>query len=512
MVGKRSPFCVIRVVLWLGIVLSACSSGSGPLSEDGGPIGKDVTHTGQTPEVTAETEFHLSPIQDLQCSRVVAPYGADANPGSEDLPWGSFQYAADRAQPGDTVCFRDGVYQTEDIHLTTSGQGGGVITFAAFPNERPILDGGGSAHELLVFNQGVSHIRISGFQLSGFQIWGVLLSGENHHIYLDHLEITGGEASIRMTYSDSAEVPPLEGTVDHILIEDSLIHGSQYSAVDCTPGPCDNVTIRRVEIFNTGMVGEAFFGSDGIEFARGERVLVEDCYVHDNGGDGIDLGSRDREGHSTGIIVRNNRVGRNRLNGIKLWAGGRIENNLLWGQGDSAIWSGSFDCTIEIIHNKVAFNMWDAQYANRNWAVVVGYPEEIPKPAVQLTMVNNIFAFNADLIDGGPTGVYLGPGVSFVEGHNIYFSNPEEEITLGTGDGIGFSREDIRSGRWGVETGQGEGNVVENPFFTSGWPNVDLHLLPGSPALDAGSFSYGALHDIDGKMRDTFPNMGAYEE
>jgi hypothetical protein len=47
---------------------------------------------------------------------------------------------------------------------------------------------------------------------------------------------------------------------------------------------------------------------------------VEDCYVHDNGGDGIDLNSRDREGYATGVIVGRNRVVRNHLNGIKLWA------------------------------------------------------------------------------------------------------------------------------------------------------------------------------------------------
>ena len=44
----------------------------------------------------------------------------------------------------------------------------------------------------------------------------------------------------------------------------------------------------------------------------------------------------------TGVIVRRNRVMRNHLNGIKLWAEGRIDNNVVWWQGSSALWVGTF--------------------------------------------------------------------------------------------------------------------------------------------------------------------------
>jgi hypothetical protein len=53
---------------------------------------------------------------------------------------------------------------------------------------------------------------------------------------------------------------------------------------------------------------------------------VEDCYVHDNSGDGIDLNSRDIIGQGSGILVRRNEVVRNQMNGIKLGAGGRVQN------------------------------------------------------------------------------------------------------------------------------------------------------------------------------------------
>ena len=471
----------------------------------------DITPIPTSNQSIAETTLSLSPVEDIDCTRFVAFNGNDGDLGTESEPWGSFQYAAELASPGDVICFREGIYKTHDIHVRKSGGPNNLITFAAYPGELPILDGGGTASELLVLDGGVSNVRISGFGIRNFRIWGIFLSGENHNIHLDHLIIEGGEAGIRFTYGESSEGLALGGLVENIVFEDSIISGSQYSAVDCTPGPCNYVNLRHLEVFNTGLTGVSFYGSDGIEFARGHHIVVEDCYVHDNGGDGIDLGSRDREGHIEGIIVRRNRVERNHLNGIKVWAGGRIENNLLWGQGNSAIWSGTFDSTIEIIHNTVAYNMWDGRFSERNWAIVVGYPEELPKPEVDLMMFNNVFAFNADPLEGGPTGVYLGSGVKIKEGHNLYFSNPEEEITVEVAEGIGFSRQDIQEGNWSDYANQGEGDLVQDPLFISGWPDVDLSLKSNSPAINAGASDQATKVDVLSILRDDMPDLGAIE-
>jgi len=447
------------------------------------------------------------------CTYYVAPDGSDSDPGSEAQPWATFQHAGDTAQPGDTVCFRGGTYPTDETHLTQSGASQAPITFIAYPGETPVLDGGGSVSELLILDQGTSYMRISGFTLRNFTIWGMELSGENRHIQLDHLDIGGGETSIRFTYGET-EGPPAEGPVEYVTLEDSTIHGSQYSAVDCTPGPCNNMVIRRVEIYSTGLVGEDSYGSDGLEFARGYPVLVEDCYVHDNGGDGIDLNSRDRAGHATGVVVRRNRVVRNHLNGIKLWAGGRMENNVVWGQGNSAVWVGTFPSTVEVVNNTIAYNMWDLTYSERNWVFVAGYPEEMASPPVTLTLLNNIFAFNADPTDGGPTGIYLGPGVNLVdEGHNLYYSREDGEITAEfvSGRDPDFTRAEITDGTWTTFTGQGQGDVTIAPLFVSDWPGVDLHLQAGSPAVDAGSADGAPADDLEGRRRDAAPDIGAYE-
>lgn len=141
------------------------------------------------------------------CTYYVAPDGDDSNPGTETQPWATFLHAADTAQPGDTVCFREGAYPTDEVYLTHSGTASDPITFVAYSGETPILDGGDSAAGLLIADQGTSYLRVSGFILRGFRDWGVDLSGGNHHIQLDHLTIGEGEAGIHFTVGDSGEAP-----------------------------------------------------------------------------------------------------------------------------------------------------------------------------------------------------------------------------------------------------------------------------------------------------------------
>jgi hypothetical protein len=490
------------------LLLTLCGCAPEPTASTWAP----ATPTGSAgePDLPLRT---VAPTSGLACTHYVAPGGSDEGDGTISEPWRTFQSAAELAQPGDVVCFRGGTYPTGEIHLSLSGTADAPITFAGCPGETPLLRGGDDTGGLLVLERGSSYVRISGFALRGFTIWGITLSGDNRYVHLDHLDIGGGEAGVRLTYGENEGIAE-EGPVEHVTLEDSVIYGSRYSAVDCTPGPCNHIVVRRVEIYGTGREGESFYGSDGLELARGYHVLVEDCHIHDNGGDGIDLNSRDRDGNAAGVVVRRNRVARNRLNGIKLWAGGRMENNVVWGQGNSAVWVGSFASTVEAVNNTIAYNMWDAAYSVRNWAFVAGYPEAMDAPPVELTLVNNIFAFNADTTDGGPTGVYLGPGVTLVrEEHNLYYSRPDGEITAEflSGRETYFTRAAIADGTWAAVSGTGRNDLTSPPLFESGWPEAILRLEAGSPAVDAGSALGAPADDCDGKARDSSPDIGACE-
>lgn len=460
-----------------------------------------ATIQGETPNTPFHQEQEALKTSSA-CTYYVSPTGEDADPGSESLPWGSFQFALDYAQPGDTVCFREGVYVvSESVNVTRSGTPDSPIAFIAFPGEKPVLDGGGMVDELIVLKPRVSYLNFSGFTLRNFNTWGIDLNGENRFIQLDHLSIDGGEAGVHFTFGDDDLAPPEAGPVEHITLQDSQIFNSQYTGVDCTPGPCNDMIFRRLEVFGSGVTGESSFGADGIAVSRGYPVLVEDCYIHDNGGDGIDLNSRDRQGYAQGVIVRRNKVIRNHQNGIKLWAGGRIENNILWGQGNSAIWSGTFHSKLEVVNNTIAYNMWHPAFSQRNWAFSAGYPEEIvPLPQVDLILVNNIFAFNTGPEVGEPTGIYLGPGVEIEEHHNLYFSSSDNEISPEFLD-ADISRREIADGSWSDRTGQGAQNLAEDPLFASGWPQVDLWLQAFSPAIDTGVNATCPDEDLRGNPR-----------
>jgi hypothetical protein len=444
----------------------------------------------------------------LACTRSVAPDGSDDNPGTAEAPWYTIQHAADTAQPGDTVCVASGDYSAEgELFFSNSGTADAPITFTAAPDETATV-------QALTLNPGTSYLSLVGFAVQGFPIWGVTLRGDNHHILLSHLTVSGGEAGFRLTEGNSGE-NPANGPVSDVTVEDSVIHDSTYTAVDCTPGPCDQTTFRRLEIYGSGL--EAGFGGDGLGLERGQDVLVEDCFIHDNGGDGIDLNSRDFAGNVSGIVVRRNRVARNHHQGIKLWAGGQMENNVVWGQGIAPVALGMHPGTYEVVNNTIAYNMYSPDFSERDYALVAAYPNSDTgiSAATQLTLVNNIFAFNTSpQIGDGPTGIYLGEGVQLTEHHNLYWSREDGEIEaefVTTRDPL-FTRTEIADGTWTSVAGQGQGDVTADPLLVSGWSEVDLHLQAGSPAVDAGSPDGAPSDDAEGHPRGGTPDIGAYEQ
>ena len=431
---------------------------------------------------------------------------SDSNPGTQSSPWLTLQHAAGRVVPGDTVRVMSGTY--EAVTFTVSGSSAAPITFMGESTQTVIIDGG------MEFNTGTSYMNVSNFSLVDNFTWGVFLRGTNQFITLNGFVISGGENGFHLTWGYQGE-DPLDGPVLDIVIENSLVHDCLYTGVDCTPGPCNRVTVRNVEVFGMG-VG-ASWGADGIAFERGEYITVEKCYVHDNAGDGIDLNSRDHDGHVSGISVRQNRVVRNHMIGIKIWGGGRIENNVIWGQGNTACALGAFPGTYEIINNTIAFNMWDPDFGTRNYSFVVAYPNDETGLSAEcdLTLLNNVFAFNCSDDHGGPTGLYLGEGVSLIrEGYNLYWSREYGEIQADFIPGDPWiTREMITDGTWTAATGQGEGNRTSDPQFYSGWPNVNPHLNSESPAIDTGCEISGMTTDVDGNSRPSGNgyDIGAYE-
>ncbi|MHB9111245.1 MAG: choice-of-anchor Q domain-containing protein [Thermoleophilia bacterium] len=441
----------------------------------------------------------------------VSTSGDDFAPGTIDSPWRTIQHAVESAGPGDMVSVRGGTYR-EAVIIGAGGQPGQPLTIAAFPGEVPVLDGGGIEWAGFQLSPGASQVNIYGFSIQDYRGVGVDISGGNSGIDLSNLDISASEVGMRLTWGYSGE-DPMFGPVDHISVSDSNLHDNQYAGVDCTPGPCDDISLSRVDILDNG-VGEQSFGADGLAVEKGARLSIDRVRSINNGGDGIDLNSRDG-GAVEGIVVSRSVAGGNRRNGMKLWAGGRIENSLIYGSGIDPLPLAAFSgVSVELVNNTVAMNMWDPSFSARDYAMSVGFQEEgATLSDISLTMVNNIFAFNTRPDVGSPTGIYLGPGVSLTaEDNNLFFSRDDCEIQADfTGQGC-FTQAEIAGGVWTADTGMGAGDLAADPGFLNA--NIlDFRIAPGSPAVDAAAATAAPAIDIDGQPRPRGPgfDIGAYE-
>ena len=199
----------------------------------------------------------------------VSPRGNDAQPGTEGQPWRTLQHAVNAAQPGDTIFLKAGRY-LEEVHLTRSGSMKNPLTIAAAPGEAVTVLS-------LLVEPGVSHLKLKDFTVRGYQNWGIELSGDNHYITLSGLKIQGGEVGLRLTVGHSGGVPEA-GPVSDITLEDCVIQNTVYAGVDGTPGPCNHLTFRQVEVSGAGLHREESYAADGISIEKGHHITVENCF------------------------------------------------------------------------------------------------------------------------------------------------------------------------------------------------------------------------------------------
>ncbi|MDP2949182.1 MAG: right-handed parallel beta-helix repeat-containing protein [Chloroflexota bacterium] len=475
--GRAKVALGLALLIVAAIGSAACGDGGEPaLVTPGGPDGSGTAAA--TSSVGGRTFY-------------VASDGDDAAEGSAERPWRTIQHAADVAVAGDTVVVRQGTYQ-ERVTLARSGEEGKPITFRASPGEKVTLDGGGEESEAFGLEKGVSHVRLEGFVLQDFRVWTIFLHGTNKDIEITDIETEGGEGGIHMTLGEHGK--PQEGPVEDVVIRDSNFHDHVYGGIDCTPGPCNRLRIIDTRSHDNG--GEGDWGADGIGVEMGDDIVIEGCQVYGNGGDGIDLNSRDT-GAVSNVVVSGCSVWGNGRNGIKLWRGGQIVNSLVHSSGSAGI-DLEREGRYEIVNSLVASSGLDGDYG-----VVVAYPEESQPPQnVTLLMRNSIFAFNNG-------GVYLGERVKLEEDYNLYFSREDCEIeaAFSEREDACFSRQDITSGAWLRETGNGQHSLAADPRFVDP-KEGDYHLRGGSPAMDSGSGQEAPAVDMAGQAR---PQGGGYD-
>ncbi|MGI9243178.1 MAG: right-handed parallel beta-helix repeat-containing protein [Verrucomicrobiales bacterium] len=254
-------------------------------------------------------------------------------------------------QPGDEIVLAAGTY-ADPRRLEISHRGSA---------ERPITIRGEAAAKVKFERP---DRRQNSFNLSGCQ-----------HLILKDLEITGGDAAIR-----------IGGRGDHpakfITLENLHIHHIGGVAITANyPGErYQSLTFRHNHIHHTGGHGEAFYlggnnKADGSVDAYIFDSIIENNYIHDLRGDAVSQGDGiELKDGSYNNIIRDNVIHDTNYPGIIVYgsrgkAPNIIERNAIWATGDHGIQAAAD----AIIRNNVIYRTaGDGIHCRDHQGAVVG--------------------------------------------------------------------------------------------------------------------------------------------
>jgi len=311
----------------------------------------------------------------------------------------------------------------------------------------------------------------------------------------------------------------------NILLEDVKVHDTGNAAIKVTPG-CDGLTVRRAEIYNTGVVRAD--SAEGIDNVNGDRMVVQNSYIHDTSDTGLYF-----KGGAMDCVVERNRI--EQTGGAGILVGfdtspeffdltvnpnyyesirGVVRNNIIRDTQGAGI--GLYAAQDAQVLNNTLIDTAQAAYHSpiyfgvtyQDWEPEAGRP-----PSVNPIIKNNLVYQSAGLPTecvflrysndlGGLSALSGMPAMDF----NLYFhaggaclftdQRPSSPLEEGT-----FSQ-------WQTHIGGESHSLTGNPQLTS-----DGHLNTGSPAVDAGTCTGAPTSDYDGNYRPqgTACDIGADE-
>ncbi len=425
----------------------------------------------------------------------VAKNGNDKGNGSQGKPFGTPQQALDDAQPDDTVIVRAGTYHgvTRFRHPN--------VTLRAADGEKVVL-------QVPTNNEDLDT--------------AVQIDPEAHNTRLQGLEIIGGAyygIAIQTTW-DWGD-PILRSGPGGVVIEDCYIHDTGRDGIKVTPGT-DDVTIRRCTIAFTGK--RSSDNADGIDNVNGDRMVVEDTWIHDIATSGIyfkggSIGSRIERslvmncgeagillGFDTSpeffdkalnpayydcidCIARNNIVNGTDYAGIGFFATlrGKAYHNTVINTGRKGH---------SAVHYGLVLHDWekgipcpgskDPEFINN----IVIQPANAKNPMVQIR-------FSED--NHGVSGLQGNPIIDF----NRYFQMGSKAV---------FSDRRPPNDEFDAPLAKWQKHVNGDLSSTEGDPKLDaaLRIAAGSPCIDRGKPGL-ASDDYNGNPRRGTPDIGAEE-
>jgi hypothetical protein len=222
----------------------------------------------------------------------VSTSGSDANAGSIDAPWRTVAHGLSALKPGDTLYLRGGTYLERIKNPSiTAGTSTSPITVAAYPGERPVIQG-------LLWMTGPSYWTFDGVNVT----WDAATGASSEHMVkmtngvgwaFKDAEVWGAHSYAAFLVYSSVAGQPADWT-----IADNCIHDTW---------PSNDVNQDHLLYANSGL--------------HANNGLIERNILYNaTNGDGVKLGGSSSGANDTaGVVVRDNTIYNTSQNVRILW-------------------------------------------------------------------------------------------------------------------------------------------------------------------------------------------------
>ena len=470
MIPKQQRLFVQWIILILTLLLLAACNPNSDIIPDQEQQAPPAAQPGSQEAASLDMqEVEEPPTAVLGSGQVytVNPNGSDGDDGSQYAPWRSIQHAVDNVAPGDTILLQSGTYS--GARIERSGTADSWIALAAAPGAAVIINSPGPNNrhdsnlefETWEGEETVSYWLIDGMEVTNAPNWGIDVRGsEGNHSH--HFIIRNNRVHSNGLEGETSGI--FTAFVDDVIVEGNQSYSNGEHGIYLSNSG-DRYVVRGNLLHhnnNCGLHinGDLESGEDGI-ISNG---LIENNHIYENGRGGCSGINMDGV---TDTIIRSNLLTQNHAGGISLFQ----ENGTVCSQN------------IQLLNNTIL------QAEDSRWAINLSNDD----------CVNNKIFNNIILTSHEWRGSILIPSSSisgFESDHNVImdrFSSDDDNsvISLSEWQALGY---DLNS-------------VIATPTDLFANSN-DFHLLPQSPAIDAGLTLPGVKFDLDGTPR---PQGAAYD-
>ena len=384
--------------------------------------------------------------------------GVDAKDGlSLANAWATLPHAADAVGPGDTVHVQNGSYR--GFYLTTSGNSGAPITFRAEGTSVQITQDNPTTPDGINL-EGASWVVVDGFVVNDRTRTGI------RAVTADHVTVR----NCKLGHNGRWGI--LTGFVDDFTAENNEAHHSVAEHGIYVSNSCNRPIVRNNVVYSNHanglhFNGDASLGGDGLI----EDALVEGNVIYDNGAGGGGGSGINMDGSVRGTI-RNNLLYNNHSSGISLY------------QIDAA--TGSTD---NLIENNTVVNAADGR-----WCININSGST--GNVLRNNILYNYHSFRGVItVDDSSLQGFKSTNNSLMD--RMSADGDNTILTLAQWQALGYDA----------------GSFVATPAQNFVAPGTDFHLLPTSPAVDAGSAAGAPSTDLEGAPRPAGAgyDIGAYE-